>query len=110
MLHIKCPNCGSIEIDRSNTNVIVKERIMVSQIIDYVIEGGNEIRVSELVVRSNESIPPYIEELDSSDLEFNCNACGFFFDKIHTDEAMMQFAIDNDLLVGSIEDNGDYDR
>ena len=102
-MKIKCPECGSTKTQRSNPDVVVYESIQITQAVDYVVEGGNEVRVSRLELDSDESEAPYIEELESCNLEFNCNACGYFFDSIENDEDMLQYAIDNDLLVGYVE-------
>jgi hypothetical protein len=103
-MKIKCPDCGSTKIQRSNPDVVVYESIQIVEAVDYMIEGGNEVRVTRQEIRSDESIPPYIEQLDDSDLEFSCEECGYFFSEdIHDDEDMLQYAIDNDLLVGYTE-------
>ena len=103
MMKIKCPECGSTKIQKSNPDVVVYESIQIVEAVDYMIEGGNEVRVTRQEIRSDESIPPYIEQLDDSDLEFSCEECSHFFEDIHDDEDMLQYAIDNDLLVGYVE-------
>lgn len=108
MLKIKCPHCGSTKIQRSNPDVVVYESIQIVEVVDYMIEDGNEVRVTTQEIRSDESVAPYIEELDSSDLEFSCEDCSYFFDdNIHDDEDMLQYAIDNDLLTGYAEQKED---
>ena len=100
MLKIKCPKCGSTRLSRINNKVRVFEAFQVRRAIDYVVEGGNEVRVSQLEIRSDESVEPFIEEYESDDLEFQCDDCSYFFNDIKTDEEMMQYAIDKGLLEG----------
>ena len=103
MLKIKCPKCGSTRLSRINYKVRVFEAIQVCEAIDYVVEGGKEVRVSRLEIRSDESVEPFIEEDESDDLEFQCDDCSYFFNDIKTDEEMMQYAIDKGLLEGYVE-------
>jgi len=107
MLKIKCPECGSTKIQRSNPDVVVYESIQVVEVVDYMIEGGNEVRVTTQEIRSDESVPPYFETLDDADLEFSCEDCSYFFESISSDEDMLEFAIDNDLLTGYAEQKED---
>ena len=102
MLKIKCPMCGSVEISSSNPDVVVHENIFVDEVVDYMIEGGNEVRVTDYVIRATDD-PPYIETLESDKLEFSCDRCGYFFNGIHTDDEMLQYAQEHCLIVNCIE-------
>lgn len=104
MLKVKCPNCGSVRIDRINTDVAVYQQIEMEEITDYVIEGGAEFPIKFLVVRSDERDPPYIEELASESLEFTCSDCSFFFEDCPTDDAFARRARDWGLVVWCEED------
>lgn len=92
MIKIKCPECGALEIERINTQVKVYEQFYLEEITDYVIEGGVERPIRYFVVRSNEDEPPYIEELDSNDLEFACAQCGYFFEGCKTEADLIERA------------------
>lgn len=99
MLKVKCPQCGSVAIDRCNRDVEVYDQILLDEVTDYVIEGAEEFPIRYFVVRSDESIPPYIQDLASDKLEFTCGDCGYFFDECPSDEAFARFAKDWGLVV-----------
>jgi hypothetical protein len=103
MLMIRCPQCGSLDINRANHNVTAHENIYVEEYVDHVIDGGNERRVVEYYIRTDDTIPPYIEEHDSNDLEFSCNACNHHFEGLTTDEDMLRYAQDSGLVVWNYE-------
>ena len=103
MLKVKCPECGSVKIDRINTDVAVYAQIMIEEVTDYVIEGGEEFPIKFLTVRADETEPPYIEELDSGSLEFACSNCGYFFEDCNTDEDFARIARDWGLVVWCVE-------
>ena len=102
MLKVKCPLCGSVEIDRINHQVKVYEQIELIQQTDYAIEGGNEVPVRYMQLVSDERNPPYIEELDSDDLEFICT-CGYKFEDCKTDQDFIDYANDYCLVVHCVE-------
>lgn len=104
MLKVKCPSCGSVRIDRINTDVAIYQQIEMEEVTDYVIEGGAEFPIKFLVVRADEREPPYIEERESNQLEFTCGDCGYFFDGISTDEDFARRARDWGLVVWCEED------
>lgn len=99
MLKVKCPSCGSVRIDRINTDVAIYQQIEIEEVTDYVIEGADERRIKFFVVRADENETPYIEERDSSQLEFTCGDCGYFFTECHTDEDFARRARDWGLVV-----------
>ena len=99
MLKVKCPECGSVRIDRINTDVAVYQEMALEEVTDYVIEGGVEFPVKYMVVVPDETNPPYIEERASDNLEFTCADCGYFFDDISTDDDFARRARDWGLAV-----------
>jgi hypothetical protein len=102
MLRIKCPLCGSVAIDRINHQVKVYEQFRLKNQTDYAIGGGNEIPTHYMELISDEKNPPYIEELDSDDLEFICE-CGYKFEGIKTDQDMVDYADGYCLIVNCVE-------
>lgn len=90
-----CPKCKSDKIDRVNEKVVVYERILIDHSIDFMVEGGNEVRVTSNVLRSDETQPPFIEELESDELEFICADCGYHFRDCKTDEEFLDYIMDN---------------
>lgn len=95
-MRVKCPACGEIDhVLRVNRDVKVWENFQVEQRIDYLIEGGVEKPVPYYVVSYLEEEPPYIEEIDSNDLEFICE-CGYKFEEVTNEQDF----IDEGLLQG----------
>ena len=108
MLKIKCPECGEPKLSRINHDVVVSEHFEVHNHVDYVIEGGEERQIRYKTIQTVEDGEHFIEELDSSQLEFQCDSCGFFLDEIHDEEEMLEFAEDNNLFV-EVEET-EFDR
>ena len=92
MLKVKCPDCGSVKIDRINSQVAVYNTTYLEQKTDYFIEGGVEKPYTYYNLIADESEPPYIEELDSSDLEFICSDCQYKFEGVKTDDEFIRTA------------------
>lgn len=99
MFKIKCPQCGSVKIDRINSQVRVYEAFFLEEKTGYVIEGGEERPYRYHNLCSDESIPPYIEEYGADQLEFECSECGYFFESCFNDDLLIEFALSNGLVV-----------
>jgi hypothetical protein len=75
-----CPSCKSIAIDRVNTDVKVYQGFTIEESIDFRVADGEEHQCVSMYLQADESEPPYIEELDSGDLDFICGDCGYYFE------------------------------
>lgn len=99
MLKVKCPDCGSVAISRINPDVVVYEHISIEEKTGYIIEGGVEKPYKYLQMWADEATPPYIEEFDSSDLEFICDNCQYKFEDCKNDDDFMERANQMGLIV-----------
>jgi hypothetical protein len=105
-IRVRCPKCGSTNLDRANHDVVIYEHFEVIPHVDYVIEGGNERRITYHTIQTIEDGEHFIEELDSSELEFQCATCMYFFEGISSEEDLLEFAESHNLLVEEeIEDD-----
>jgi len=104
MMRIKCPKCKEPTLSRINHDVVISEHFEVHNHVDYVIEGGEERRITYKTIQTIEDGEHSIEELDSSQLEFQCDSCGFYLEDISTEEDLIEFAEDNNLFV-EVEDD-----
>lgn len=98
MLKVKCPQCGSVAIDRCNRDVEVYDQILLDEVTDYVIEGAEEFPIRYFVVRADENVPPYIQDIASERLEFTCGDCGYFFEGITNNDLLVEFALNSGLI------------
>ena len=105
MIKIKCPKCGEPALSRINHDVVVSEHFEIIDHVDHVIEGGEERRITYKTIETVEDGEHFIETLDDSQLEFQCDACGFYLEEIHTEDEMITFAEDNNLFVEVDDEN-----
>jgi hypothetical protein len=75
-----CPSCKSTKIDRVNTDVKVYQGFTIEESIYFRVAGGEEHECVSMYLLPDESDPPYVEELDSDDLDFICGDCGYYFE------------------------------
>jgi predicted RNA-binding Zn-ribbon protein involved in translation (DUF1610 family) len=105
MMKIKCPKCGEPTLSRINHDIIISEHFEIINHTDYVIEGGEERRITYKTIETVEDGEHFIEELESNQLEFQCDSCGFFLNGITNEEEMIDFAEDNRLFVEVDDEN-----
>ena len=105
MIKIKCPKCGEPALSRINHDVVVSEHFEIIDHVDHVIEGGEERRITYKTIETVEDGEHFIEELESNQLEFQCDSCGFFLNGITNEEEMIDFAEDNNLFVEVVDEN-----
>jgi phage FluMu protein Com len=105
MIKIKCPKCKEPALSRINHDVVVSEHFEIIGHVDHVIEGGEERRITYKTIETVEDGEHFIEELESNQLEFQCDSCGFFLNGITNEEEMIDFAEDNNLFVEVADEN-----